>query len=364
MFESFSDSTALFSLLPSVAARLVVPRASASPRARHALLGLFVNTAKLAVAEPLYPASDWRRRDRDEILMDIPGLVAPYGLGPRSASDSPPLASAGTIGGPADLNMLSYSNSSMGNLMSLPPSGYGFNSLPATTSYSPYSHGPNPTYLPHSLSHMHVGRTPASRDLPPVREARNAMPVSDRSAHVKAEEEMPMRSGSTYYPINSYMEHDIAGPTNSTDEGRFATGVDTLMKAIQAKSQPGQQQQSPTVSPEIRPSTSYFSNRQPQVGFNIPYDNVYNDWTNETASHSNNVVTGETSPQQQHGARSKAKKRYQCEVPGCYKSFYQKTHLEIHTRAHTGFKPFVSCLESSIVIWDERQSPLEAYAKR
>jgi uncharacterized Zn-finger protein len=29
-------------------------------------------------------------------------------------------------------------------------------------------------------------------------------------------------------------------------------------------------------------------------------------------------------------------------MPGCNKSFYQKTHLEIHVRAHTGAKPFVS----------------------
>ena len=31
-------------------------------------------------------------------------------------------------------------------------------------------------------------------------------------------------------------------------------------------------------------------------------------------------------------------------MPGCNKSFYQKTHLEIHVRAHTGAKPFVSYL--------------------
>ncbi|KAL9078087.1 MAG: hypothetical protein Q9157_002998 [Trypethelium eluteriae] len=37
---------------------------------------------------------------------------------------------------------------------------------------------------------------------------------------------------------------------------------------------------------------------------------------------------------------SKGKKRYQCTMPDCDKSFYQKTHLEIHIRAHTGVKPF------------------------
>ncbi|KAF2484575.1 hypothetical protein BDY17DRAFT_248363 [Neohortaea acidophila] len=38
---------------------------------------------------------------------------------------------------------------------------------------------------------------------------------------------------------------------------------------------------------------------------------------------------------------NKAKKRYLCDIPGCDKAFYQKTHLEIHTRAHTGIKPFL-----------------------
>jgi hypothetical protein len=37
----------------------------------------------------------------------------------------------------------------------------------------------------------------------------------------------------------------------------------------------------------------------------------------------------------------KQKKRYECTVPGCNKSFFQRTHLDIHSRAHTGDKPFV-----------------------
>jgi hypothetical protein len=36
------------------------------------------------------------------------------------------------------------------------------------------------------------------------------------------------------------------------------------------------------------------------------------------------------------------KKRYQCTINGCSKSFYQKTHLDIHERSHTGYKPYVS----------------------
>lgn len=40
----------------------------------------------------------------------------------------------------------------------------------------------------------------------------------------------------------------------------------------------------------------------------------------------------------------KPKKKYSCNMPNCNKTFYQKTHLEIHIRAHTGAKPFVSHL--------------------
>jgi len=39
-------------------------------------------------------------------------------------------------------------------------------------------------------------------------------------------------------------------------------------------------------------------------------------------------------------ASQKPRKRYLCSMPDCTKSFYQKTHLEIHIRAHTGAKPF------------------------
>ncbi|PLB44559.1 hypothetical protein P170DRAFT_288329 [Aspergillus steynii IBT 23096] len=38
---------------------------------------------------------------------------------------------------------------------------------------------------------------------------------------------------------------------------------------------------------------------------------------------------------------SKKKREYVCTLPECGKSFAQKTHLDIHTRAHTGDKPFI-----------------------
>jgi hypothetical protein len=35
------------------------------------------------------------------------------------------------------------------------------------------------------------------------------------------------------------------------------------------------------------------------------------------------------------------RKRYACDIAGCGKTFFQKTHLDIHKRSHTGDKPYV-----------------------
>ncbi|CAL3965905.1 unnamed protein product [Diplocarpon coronariae] len=80
-------------------------------------------------------------------------------------------------------------------------------------------------------------------------------------------------------------------------EGAFATEVDVLMKAIQAKSQTPR----PPTSPAQRDrSMDDGSSRSPKS----------------------------------------SKKRYQCTIDGCNSLFTQKTHLEIHERKHTGLKPY------------------------
>jgi hypothetical protein len=58
-----------------------------------------------------------------------------------------------------------------------------------------------------------------------------------------------------------------------------------------------------------------------------------------------------------------SKKRYSCTIENCTKSFYQKTHLDIHERAHTGVKPYVSktfCKFSSVT--DVKYSPARSRA--
>ena len=50
----------------------------------------------------------------------------------------------------------------------------------------------------------------------------------------------------------------------------------------------------------------------------------------DSATASDNLPSAPSSP-----------RRYACKIPSCSKVFNQKTHLEIHIRAHTGYKPYV-----------------------
>jgi len=152
---------------------------------------------------------------------------------------------------------------------------------------------------------------PTELSLPNVREARNALPSINRSPSVKTEAQSPVQQNQMFSDGSDELK---GGQADSTLGGvSFSTDVDCLMKAIQAK-----QKNPQPASPKVRASIPSFA--EPQV-------------------HASPV-------QLTPDGRNKARKRYQCSIPGCVKSFYQKTHLEIHTRAHTGVKPFV-CKEPS-----------------
>ncbi|KAL8791443.1 MAG: hypothetical protein Q9213_000059 [Squamulea squamosa] len=50
--------------------------------------------------------------------------------------------------------------------------------------------------------------------------------------------------------------------------------------------------------------------------------------------------------QYNHNCR-RARKLHRCSIASCTKTFHQKTHLEIHIRAHSGYKPFVRSDQST-----------------
>ncbi|KAI4185547.1 MAG: hypothetical protein L6R41_004055 [Letrouitia leprolyta] len=51
--------------------------------------------------------------------------------------------------------------------------------------------------------------------------------------------------------------------------------------------------------------------------------------------------TGTPRPKSTNRGHQRDRRAYKCSIPSCDKTFYQKAHLEIHVRAHTGYKPFV-----------------------
>jgi hypothetical protein len=131
----------------------------------------------------------------------------------------------------------------------------------------------------------------------------------------------------------------IASPTSANDIA-FATDVDSLMKAIQAKSTPAPQRPLPALTPTQRPEQTYYGN---------PFSNGY-----ATVPEKPMPPAVAAVPEEKPKSGQKEKKRYECDIPGCNKSFLQKTHLEIHIRAHTGDKPFVG----DPLLWPVSRSPL------
>ena len=101
----------------------------------------------------------------------------------------------------------------------------------------------------------------------------------------------------------------------SSSKKDIGTDVDTLMRAIQTKATlPAQNIQPPRV-----------------------HDNNIRDSSGGSASSAMNCEIP---------IESKSKRRYPCRISSCAKIFTQKTHLEIHMRAHTGHKPYVRPFET------------------
>jgi hypothetical protein len=137
-------------------------------------------------------------------------------------------------------------------------------------------------------------------DVPPL--VRDSSYSSSASEPYIKMEDAPVHPSQLLYDNTAFASPpDSSGSIESSDETKpsvFSTDIDTLMRAIQSKQQPNHEQKhNPTCSSPSPISTSALKPR--------------------------------------------SRKRYQCAIPGCDKAFHQKTHLDIHTRAHTGVKPFL-----------------------
>lgn len=155
------------------------------------------------------------------------------------------------------------------------------------------------------------------QSLPEIRPAKNAISQTAQST--------PDHGSRVQLSTGHSSPDGAASETKQTPADiAFSTNVDVLMKAIQAKHAASPSQQS-------LPPLQHLAPPAPQA-----YPASYAA-TSPTPPRYHSTNEGQIS-------RSGKKRKYNCNLPGCGKSFAQKTHLDIHIRAHTGDKPFVSTL--------------------
>lgn len=259
----------------------------------------------------------WPRRPDQPVHMPsavtMAGMMPSYDATSRTITNPPTTRAFQATTTHMDITMPMFQTHGMTTSVPYQPGAFAFDSL----SVNPYNmqQAFNVSYSPAFQQPQQYPANGELQQLPTVRDARNAMSIPERTPIVKCEASSPVQP-SQIFPDSTYHDEYKGG---SSPDGRdsqsginFSTDVDTLMRAIQAKSSAAQRPQQPKVHHHHQPSIAPI------------------------------VDTHATVKEEEPKPNQKPKKRYQCSMPDCHKSFYQKTHLEIHTRAHTGVKPFVS----------------------
>ena len=255
----------------------------------------------------------WRRRPSDHAvsmpLSMSTGLLSPYA---SSASASP--ASSAVADSPASAAFAASSASAAMDMAM--PTAFPPQHPQLLTSLPPPAL-PQPTG--YSLLPYHVPQPYAVSYPPPVSHAAayagGSHPHAFAHPHV-----VPPPPPSHHFPAQPV--YASAPPPPRQNAGvDFSTDVDTLMKAIQAK--PFDPADTTTTTMETAMPTSPAAAASSKV----------------QALRSRRVCAAHAAPQAK--PRQKPRRRYECTLPDCSKMFYQKTHLEIHIRAHTGAKPYV-----------------------
>ncbi|KIW09299.1 uncharacterized protein PV09_00215 [Verruconis gallopava] len=253
-------------------------------------------TAMVAHPSTLWPQE--QRRSSQAVNMPPVGM-------PNMAPTSQPPTSRSYQTNQVELSMPMFStNTSMAPSLSYQSGSYGFDL--SSMNQFPVQQPMNFSYQPQMQQAPSFPQT--SGEMTPsvtVTDSRPSAPATHRSPTVKVEPSPVDRMhGQTFPAATSVQDRLSTVPVETTETPggvSFHTDIDCLMRTIQVKTKSSNTSAQPTQPAPV------------------------------------------TAPD---AKQTKSRKRYQCSMPNCNKSFYQKTHLEIHTRAHTGVKPFL-CKEPS-----------------
>lgn len=217
---------------------------------------------------------------------------------------------------------------------------------PAPAQPHPSAYQPQPQPQPHFFMTGHQqplhsqpvrlsSEPPPFQGIPDIRPAKNAVnrvgkdplakPVPGTGASSSASTPQAATNGAT-----------TSQDKNST-EIDFSTEVDVLMKTIQAKNdseQPTGMQAQQSLPPLQQLTHGNQLAHASASMYPPPAPPGYPMAAPPVASPHGLM--------EEPASRSGKKRKYTCTLPHCGKGFSQKTHLDIHIRAHTGDKPFVS----------------------
>ena len=208
-----------------------------------------------------------------------------------------------TMAGQADLGFSLTTNAALGFGWCYPGMTYSY-SIPHFSGYDSFSNNiiQSTNTLPPSLTESYEAQQ--------TRNVHSQYPLPGQRLQVKAEDD------NRNNVITNYRANFLkAAPFHAPEDVNFGTDVDTLMRTIQTRSNPAAIQDVPLSCPQSQMRRSSAELEQSAVSAQ---------WAEQVRS------------------SSSLKNKYQCSIVSCGKSFFQKTHLDIHMRAHTGCKPFVS----------------------
>jgi hypothetical protein len=155
-------------------------------------------------------------------------------------------------------------------------------------------------------------------------------PVNEHHSQNIKPESRTLSSNKSSPTLTPSLSHTNTNLTTNIQLGEVAD-VDTLMKAIQSNSEQVEEPpQQPVAADQDQSMVGFSASTSPCHSHNNTRTNMEKD--NEQRLTCQNVQDNKCS----------SKKRYQCVFKGCDQSYFQKSHLEIHARTHTGVKPYVS----------------------